>query len=186
MQPRFLAILLCAFAVSASAETRVFKIDSANTNLQFEVRHYLGKVVGRFHDVHGTLRIDSDHPEDATLEASCATRTIDTANQTRDNHLRGELFAVEKFPQAIFRSRKIVRTGSKSADVTGDLTLHGVTHALVLHVTLAEQTNKGSRWHVQSDAISRRAFGLVFSSGTEAVSGIGDQVTLKIDCDTTD
>jgi polyisoprenoid-binding protein YceI len=182
----FGALLL--FAITAHAETRTFKIDPRRTIVQFEIKQYFGKVVGNFHDVNGTLQIDAEDPENSSVTASCPTRTIDTANTTRDGHLRSELFEVEKFPQAAFRSRKVVRTAQDKADVSGDLTLHGVTRPIVLHVTLLERTrsNDGrevSRWRCVSDKFSRRAFGLMWSRGVEAVSGIGDDITLKIECE---
>jgi polyisoprenoid-binding protein YceI len=185
-------IVLLALGLSANttrADTQVFKIEPSRTKVQFELRHFLGKVIGRFHDVSGTLRIDPDQPENSSVVATCPTRTVDTANATRDRHLRAELFEVEKFPQAAFRGRKVVRTASDKADVTGDLTLHGVTRSIVLHVTLLglEKSADGSeisRWRATSARFSRRAFGLMFSRGVEAVSGIGDEITLTIECET--
>jgi polyisoprenoid-binding protein YceI len=172
---------------SAAAETHNFKIDSARTTVQFEIKHFFGKVTGQFHDVRGTLQIDVDRPENSSVTASCPTRTVNTGNGTRDNHLRSELFEVEKFPQASFRSGRVVRTSEDRADVTGDLTLHGVTRPIVFHVTLLERKNQPggeiSRWRALSDPFSRRAFGLVWSRGVEAVSGIGDAITLKIECE---
>jgi polyisoprenoid-binding protein YceI len=188
---KIVALLLCAvflLATSARAETRTFKIDPAHTTVQFEIKHFFGKVVGQFHDVHGTLEIDQDHPENSSVTANCASRTIDTDNGTRDSHLRTELFEVEKFPQVNFRSTKVVRTANDRADLTGDLTLHGVTRPIVLHVTLLERTKQSdgseiSRWRAVGGNFSRRAFGLMWSRGVEAVSGIGDEITLKIECE---
>ena len=187
---RSAALALCAFALAieaAAAETRTFKIDPARTVVQFEIRHFFGKVTGRFHDVHGTLMIDADHPENSSVTATCPSRTVDTANSTRDSHLRSELFETDRFPEAAFRSRKVVQTAKDQADVTGELTLHGVTRPIVLHVTLLERKQTDgreiSRWRATSDSFSRKAFGLMWSRGVEAVSGIGDEITLKIQCE---
>jgi polyisoprenoid-binding protein YceI len=179
-----------AFALalnSARAETHVFQIDPARTVVQFETSQFFIKIAGRFHDVTGTLRIDAEHPEDSSVTATCPTRTIDTANATRDDHLRSELFEVQKFPQASFRSRKVARTARDQADVTGDLTLHGVTQPILLHVTLVGRS-KGqhgelSRWQAVSEPFSRRAFGLVWPRGTEMIAGVSDRATLRIDCE---
>jgi polyisoprenoid-binding protein YceI len=182
---------ICAFALvaaTAKAETHTFTIDPARTTVQFEIRHFFGKVVGQFHDVHGTLRIDVDHPENSSVIAKCPSRTVDTANRTRDSHLRSELFETDKFPEVIFRSEKVVRTANDQADVTGDLTLHGVTHPIVLHVTLLERTKQPggseiSRWRATGGNFSRHVFGLLWSRGVEAISGIGDEITLRIECE---
>lgn len=179
-----------AFALltgSVYAETRTFKIDPARTVVQFEIKHFFGKVTGRFHDVRGTLVIDADHPENSTVAATCPSRTVDTANRTRDSHLRSELFETDKFPVAAFRSQKVAQTSKDQADVTGDLTLHGVTRPIVLHVTLLERKQADgreiSRWRAVSDSFSRQTFGLMWSRGVEAVSGIGDEITLRIECE---
>jgi polyisoprenoid-binding protein YceI len=191
VRDRRLVSLICVcgwFVSSAGAETRAFKIDPAHTTVQFEIRHFFGKVVGQFRDVHGTLEIDIDHPENSSVAATCPSRTVDTENRTRDSHLRSELFETDKFPEVRFRSRKVVRTASDQADVTGDLTLHGVTHPIVLHVTLLERKKQPdgseiSRWRATGGNFSRRVFGLLWSRGVEAISGIGDEITLKIECE---
>lgn len=185
----FVCLWICALTVSsAGAETHTFKIDPAHTSVQFEIKHFFGKVTGQFHDVHGTLVIDIDHPENSSVTATCPSRTVDTANRTRDSHLRSELFETDKFPDATFRSRKVVRTATEQADITGDLTLHGVTHPIVLHVTLLERKKQPSgaettRWRATGGNFSRRLFGLMWSRGVEAISGIGDEITLKIECE---
>jgi polyisoprenoid-binding protein YceI len=176
------------FLSSAQAETHTFKIDPARTTVQFEIKHFFGKVVGQFHDVHGTVEIDVDHPENSSVTATCLSRTVDTANQTRDRHLRSELFETDKFPEVTFRSRKVVRTANDQADVTGDLNLHGVTRPIVMRVTLLERKKQPgggeiSRWRATGGTFSRRAFGLMWSRGVEAISGIGDEITLDIKCE---
>ncbi len=193
MAPRIraAAFFLGAFAlanVSVRAETRTFAIDPVRTKVQFEIKHFFGKVIGEFHDVRGTLVIDVDHPENSLVTATCPSRTVDTANRTRDGHLRSELFEVEKFPRVNFRSSKVVQTAKDQADVTADLTLHGVTRPIVLHVTLLERSKQAngkeiSRWRASGGSFSRRTFGLMWSRGVEAVSGIGDEITLKIECE---
>src|SRR2546423_5901119 len=70
--------ILALLAGSAYGETHTFTIDPAHTTVQFEIRHFFGKVVGQFHDVRGTLEIDVDHPENSTVTARCPSRTVDT------------------------------------------------------------------------------------------------------------
>src|SRR5438067_8044102 len=187
---RSIAFCVCALGFVVSpvlAETHTFKIDPAGTTVRFEIKHFFGKVIGQFHDVQGVVEIDVDHPENSSVTARCPSRTVDTDNHTRDSHLRSELFEVEKFPEVTFRSRKVVRTANDQADVTGDLTLHGVTRPIVLHVTLLERKKRSdgketSRWRETGGNFSRRAFGLMWSRGVEAVSGIGDEIVLRIEC----
>lgn len=185
---RLATLFISAIAISSQAETRTFKIEPSHATIEFQLRHYIGKVIGHFSNVHGTLRLDLDNPANSSVVASCPTRTVDTANHVRDGHLRTELFEVDKFPEATFRSTQVVRTGESQADVTGDLTLHGVTHPIVLHVALLGQSKNSqgvdiTRWRATGAPLSRRAFGLKWSPGVESVSGIGDEVILSISCD---
>lgn len=84
------------------------------------------------------------------MEVTIQTRRIDTGIQTRDNHLlSAEFFNAAQFPTITFRSRNVKRTAADSGDITGDLTIHGVTKPLTLHVKLATAT-KHRRAHVGS------------------------------------
>jgi polyisoprenoid-binding protein YceI len=90
---------------------------------------------------------------------------------------------VEKFPQITFRSRSVKRTGPQSGDILGDLTMHGVTRPITLHVKLVTPINETNRtrWAVTTEPISRRDFNLMFASGAEAVSGISQTVAINIE-----
>jgi polyisoprenoid-binding protein YceI len=82
-----------------------------------------------------------------------------------------------------FRSRSVKRTGPQSGDILGDLTMHGVTRPVTLHVKLLTPINETgrTRWAVTTEPILRRDFNLMFSSGAEAVSGISQTVAINIE-----
>jgi polyisoprenoid-binding protein YceI len=94
-----------------------------------------------------------------------------------------EFFNVEKFPQITFKSRSVNRTGPQSGDIIGDLTIHGVTRPVTLHVKLLTPMNETSRtrWNVTTDPIMRRDFNLMFAPATETVSGISQTVAINIE-----
>jgi polyisoprenoid-binding protein YceI len=107
-----------------------------------------------------------------TIEAA----SIDTGIAKRDEHLRGELFEVAKYPEITFKSRRVKQTGANAGEITGDLTMHGVTRPIVLNVQLA-----GNRWRVATAPLKRSQFGLVFSKSAETVSMIADAVAVEIE-----
>jgi polyisoprenoid-binding protein YceI len=90
---------------------------------------------------------------------------------------------VEKFSQMTFRSRSVKRTGPQSGAILGDLTMHGVTRPVTLHVKLLTPVNETSRtrWAVTTEPIARRDFNLIFASAAEAVSGISQTVAINIE-----
>src|SRR5262249_61928287 len=129
----------------------------------------------KFAKFSGRIEVDREHPENSSVTAQIDVQSIDTRIKKRDDHLRSaEFFNVEKFPQMTFKSRSVKRTGPQSGDILGDLTIHGVTKPITLHVKLLTPLNETARtrWAVSCDAINRRGFNIIFWPWAEANSGI--------------
>ncbi len=133
-----LSSALLVAAAPASAETRTYALDSTHAHVQYAVDHLgFSTSRGAFRDVTGTLQLDADKPETAKLNVTIPLTSLDTFNAARDEHLKtADFFDVAKYPDMTFTSTKVQKTGPKTAKVTGDLTLHGVTRPVVLNVTL--------------------------------------------------
>jgi polyisoprenoid-binding protein YceI len=177
------AFVILALSPAASAND-AYKFDPSGSTIGFTVHQFLGTTHGKFTSFSGKIDVDREHPENSSVTAQIDVRSIDTHIKKRDDHLRSpEFFNVEKFPQITFKSRSVKRTGPQSGDTLGDLTMHGVTKQVTLHVKLLTPINETSRtrWGVTTDPITRRDFNLMFSSGAEAVSGIGQTVAINIE-----
>ena len=185
MKLRNLIGTFAIFAVSSAAwANETYKFDSSGSAIGFTVHQFLGSTHGKFTSFSGKIDVDREHPENSSVTAQIDVRSIDTRIKKRDDHLRSpEFFNVEKFPQITFRSRSVKRTGSQSGDILGDLTMHGVTRPITLHVKLGTPINETNRmrWVVTTEPISRRDFNLMFASGAEAVSGISQTVAINIE-----
>jgi polyisoprenoid-binding protein YceI len=182
---RKIGIVFAAWLVAAETSSggEVYKIDAARSTISFAVRHFFGNATGTFHQFSGTIDLDREHPENSSVIATIQTKSIDTAIQSRDEHLRGEtFFNVSKFPEITFKSSEIQQTGADTGDITGAFTMHGVTKPLVLHVKyLGTAGDKGStRWQVTTPPLKRTAFGLQWTPSVERVSMIGDDVNVTI------
>jgi polyisoprenoid-binding protein YceI len=182
-----LATALClAVASSSAVANEILKIDPAHSTIAFKVRHLLGTAKGKFTKFSGTIDVDREQPEKSSVTASIQAASIDTAIAKRDEHLRSEeFFNVQKFSEITFKSRQVKRTGSTAAEITGDLTMHGVTREITLHVQLlgtpeSAGKNQTTRWRVTTAPIKRSQFGLAWSKSVEAVSMIGDEVAVDI------
>jgi len=180
------ATLLAAFAAAASLHADTLKIDPVHSTVGFKIRHLFANVTGRFTDVSGTINVDADHPENATVDATMTIKSIDTANTRRDDDLRGDnYFQADKFPTMTYKSTKVALTGTDSADVTGDLTLHGVTKPVTLHVKFM---GKGpgmmggitTGWQA-TGSLKRSDFGLTWSKAVEGTQLVGDDVDIELD-----
>ncbi|MFM2437894.1 MAG: hypothetical protein RLZ55_711 [Actinomycetota bacterium] len=115
-------------AVPATA-TGTYDIDPSHSNLGFVARHAMvTKVRGNFSDISGSLTLDVANPAASSAEVTIEVASIDTRNAQRDEHLRtNDFFDAEQFPQLTFKSTAVTQTGATSFDVTGDLTIRGVT-----------------------------------------------------------
>ena len=184
---RILATTLALTLAHASAVEK-FEIDPVHSTIGFKVKHLFSYVTGRFNEVQGTITGDAAKPEDSTVEVKIATKSVSTANEKRDTHLKSaDFFDVEKFPDMTFKSKKIARTGDDTADVTGDFTLHGVTKEVVLKVKFLGK-GKGMTGGLQTGweaktTIKRSEYGLVWNKVIEGTSVVGDdiEITLEIE-----
>lgn len=109
-------------------------VDPGHAEIGFHGRHFLITTVrGRFTAFDATVEI-ADHPEDSRVDVTIDMTSVDSGDRTRDDHLRSaDLFDVENFPTATFRSTAVTRDGSHGT-VTGDLTIRGVTRPVTLDV----------------------------------------------------
>jgi polyisoprenoid-binding protein YceI len=179
-----IAALVISRASSAVLANEIYQFDQAGSTVGFAVHQFLGSTHGKFTKFEGKIDIDRERPENSSVTARIDVRSIDTGIQKRDNHLRSpEFFSAEKFPEIIFKSRSVKRTGPQNGDIVGDLTIHGVTRPITLHVKLVTPMNetKRTRWAVTTEPIKRRDFSLLFSPGLEAVSGISQTVAINIE-----
>jgi polyisoprenoid-binding protein YceI len=190
-----LRFCLCFTIIWLTAVTakpgETYKISPAQSSVTFSIHHFLGLTRGKFTQLTGTIEFDRAHPERSSIEAVVEVKSIDTGIVKRDEHLRsGGFFDAAKYPQITFKSRSVKQTGPQTGDVLGDLTMHGVTRPITLHVKLltplqADNDMSRTRWAVRPDPIKRSDFGLLFSTGAEVISGIGQDVTAEISIEAT-
>src|SRR2546430_10085353 len=179
----FLGALVVALSPTALANES-YKFDQAQSKIGFSVRQFLGTTNGKFTKFAGKIDIDREHPEHSSVAARIDVRSIDTGIVKRDNHLRSpEFFAVERYPEITFKSRSVKQTGPQAGDILGDLTMHGVTRPITLHVKLLTSPNetKQTRWSLTTDPLKRRDVNLMFAQATESMSGISQTISINIE-----
>ncbi len=181
---RILALTTALTLAHASAAEK-FEIDPVHSTIGFKVKHLFSYVSGRFNDVQGTITGDAAKPEESSVEVKIATKSVNTANEKRDTHLRSpDFFDAEKFPEMTFKSKKVTRTGEETADVLGDFSLHGVTKEVTLKVKFLGK-GKGMTGGLQTGweaktTIKRSDYGLTWSKLIEGVSVVGDEVEIEL------
>jgi len=176
-----LALSLLIAAQAPAADT--YKIDPVHSTAIFRISH-LGSsfVYGRFDDVGGTFTVDEQKPQDVMFDVSIKADSIDTNNAARDKHLKSaDFFSVNEFPTLTFKSTEVKSAGDKKYDVTGDLTIHGVTKsvpATVEFVGTADGTPMKMGFRAGYEAhltIKRSDFGM-----DKMVGPVGDEVKIIV------
>jgi polyisoprenoid-binding protein YceI len=170
---------------SAALASESYRFDQPRSTIGLTVHQFIGTTHGKFTKFDGKIDIDREHPEKSSVTAKIDVRSIDTGIVKRDKHLRSpEFFDVAKFPEITFKSRNVRQTGQQSGDILGDLTMHGITKPITLHVKLLSPMSgdtKETRWAVTTEPLKRSDFKLMFSQGTEAISGISQTVAVNIE-----
>lgn len=105
--------------------------------VNFKISH-LGYswLYGTFKDFDGSFSFDAAKPQDSKVNVTLNTTSVDTNHAERDKHIRSDDFLnVSEHPTATFASTAVTSTGGGTADITGDLTLNGVTKPVVIAAT---------------------------------------------------
>jgi polyisoprenoid-binding protein YceI len=131
------------FASAAQAEAAKYVLDKPHTQILFTVNHLgFSNSVGKFTDYNGFVNFDEATPADSSVEVTIKTASVDLNDAAWNDHMKKpDFFNVEKFPDMTFKSTKVEVTGEKTANITGDLTLLGVTKPVVL-ATVFNQAGK--------------------------------------------
>ena len=185
-----LAALACAPASAqtvatanpAQVEAGTYAIDPQHTQVLFSVSHMgFTTYYGRFSDASGTLDLSTETPDASSLEVKVPTGTVSTTSDKLNEELKGDQwFDAQKYPEITFKSVKVTRTGPDTAQVTGNLTMHGVTKPVTLAVRFV---GAGTNPLDKKYTVGFRATGTIRRSdfGVKTyVPLIGDEVELTL------
>ena len=147
-------------------------IDPAHSTIEFVAKHMMITTVkGRFAELEGVVVADEENLADSSVEVTMQAASIDTRSEQRDAHLRSPDFLdVEAYPEVTFRSTDI--SGTKDEfQLTGDLTIRGVTRPITLDVTFEGEGKDpwgGTRASFSAKGkFDRRDYGLTWNVALE-------------------
>lgn len=168
--------------VPAAVKAGAYKLDPDHSKVTWSVTHLgFSTYVGQFAGATGTLKIDPANLAATELLVTIDANQVGTLSAGLDKHLKTPDFLdTAKFPTATFKATRVARTGERTADITGDLTLHGVTRPVVLNATFnqAGVNFVDKAYSLGFDAkgvIKRSEFGI-----GGYVPAISDEVTLHV------
>jgi polyisoprenoid-binding protein YceI len=168
--------------------TGTYTIDPAHTRIGFVARHAMvTKVRGAFNAFEGTAVLDGTNPDASSARVTIDASSIDTRNAQRDEHLRSNDFlALAEYPQITFVSTAVRQLDESAFEVTGDLTIKGVTKSITIPFTFegAAQDPFGNvRVGFEgSVAINRKDYGITWNAALETGGVlVSDKIVLEFE-----
>lgn len=161
--------------------------DTTHSSVEFVTRYLMTtKVRGQFAEWQAVLTT-AERPQDSRVEVTIPVTSLTTRNEQRDGHLRSaDFFEVEKYPTITFVSTQIGELNGQNFDVTGDLTMHGVTRPVTLHAEWLG--NAKDPWgntrttFSASTEIDREQWGLTWNAALETGGVlVSKKVTIEIE-----
>ena len=173
-----IATVFLFFSHTLMAES--YKLDPVHTQIMFTVNHLgFSNPTGSFLKFDGGFDFDESNFANSSAHVTIQTSSIQMNNDMWNEHLSGEQwFDVAKYPTMDFKSTKVVKTGDKTMDVTGDLTLHGVTKPVTLKVIFnkkGDQMGKQKAGFNATTTIDRTQWGM-----TTYAPMVGSEVHINI------
>ena len=168
--------------------TGTWTLDPAHTRIGFVARHAMvTKVRGSFNEFEGTAAFDGANPANSHAEVTIKAASIDTRNAQRDEHLRSNDFlAMQEHPEITFISTGVRQVGETTFELTGDLTIRGVTKSVTIPFTF-EGAAKDPFGNLRagfegSVAINRKDWGVNWNAALEGGGVlVSDKVTLEFE-----
>ncbi len=180
------------------APAGAYAMDLSHTSVTFRISHLgLSRYTARFTRADGRLAFDPANPAaqsvTATLDAGSLQTNYPTPELDFDALIEKEFLDAATYPKITFVSTKVEPTGPRTARVTGDLTLHGVTRPVVLETTFnggykaGKMDPSGARVGFSARGVFRRSdFGIAYGLPAPGTTmGVGDEVEVSIESEFT-
>jgi len=176
------ALLAALFlAQSASAQDQA-KIDPVHSSVVFKSRHLdTSYVFGRFDRFTGTITDSKDDPSKTAFDVTVDVASLNSGNEKRDAHLKGpDFFSANEFKTITFKSTSVKPGSEGKLEVTGDLTMHGVTKPITATVQRVGDSNNPAPFgprvgYYSTFTVKRSDFGM-----SKMIPMVGDEVELIV------
>jgi len=174
-------VVVLAVMASISSFAQKWSADKAHSKVNFTVTHLmLSEVDGSFKNFDASITSSKEDFSDAVFELTADVKSVNTNNEMRDGHLqKPDMFDSEKFPTITFKSTSVKSVGPKKFQLTGDLTMKGVTKPVTLDLTVVgTSTNRQGKKLVGvklAGTVNRTAFGV----GAMPAAVVSEEVELR-------
>jgi len=184
----FILLAACAtppVIAPSAAPTGNYKLDPTHASVTWSLSHAgLSNYTARFDDISGALNFDSDTPQNSTVEIRIDPKSVNTGLPKFDEEIAtsGNYFDADSYPEIRFVSKSITLTGEATGQITGDLTLKGITKAVTLDVIFnGAGKSFGNPGKTLGFSATTKFLRSDYNIGHLVAFGIGDEVTLRIE-----
>ncbi len=164
-----------------------YTLDASHSEVGFVARHAMvTKVRGYFRDLEGSITV-AEELADSSATATMKTASVDTGSADRDGHLRSaDFFDVENHPEITFVSTGVANVSGTNFDLTGDLTIMGVTKPVTLEVeydgTAQDPFGNVRAGFTASTTVEREDWGLSWNAALETGGVlVSKKITLNLE-----
>ena len=184
-------VVMGLVALFGVANAEVWKVDLVHSSVGFTVKHLVvSKVHGQFTEFEGEINYDGKDLSAGSVTFTIQAKSIDTDNDQRDEHLRNSDFlAVDSFPTLTFTSTKITPGQGENCQMTGNMTMRGVTKEVIFDCTangIIDAFGGTKAGFSATATINRQDFGVHFNKVLEAGGlAVGDDVKIMIEIEAT-
>jgi len=186
------SIAMTTMTISATGQTtavaQTWKLDQAHSTIHFDADYLvISSVDGNFKKFDGTFASAEPDFSDMKTDVKVEVASINTENEMRDNHLKGDdFFNAEKFPFITFKSKSVKPLGKNTYIIVGDLTIRDVTKQVELPVTyngtVKDPWGNTKAGFKANGKINRKDFNLKYNGMAAAGEAVvGDDINFKID-----
>ena len=172
----------------ATTAVKTYTIDPNHSTVRFWAKHLMiAKVHGELSEITGTVIANEEDPSQSKVEVKIQADSLSTKNEQRDTHLKSaDFLEVEKFPEITFTSTKVVRTGADTLDITGDLTIRGLTRPVAFKAEVTPEVPSPwggfKRGATARGEINREDFQITWNQALETGGVlVGKEIHFEID-----
>jgi len=183
-------VLILFVALLASTPTKaqtIWIIDHSHSQVMFTVSHLvIAEITGSFKKFSGNIKSSEADFTDAQIDFTIDVNSVNTDNEMRDNHLKGDdFFNADKYPKMVFKGKSFKKVSGNKYQLTGELTIRDVTKTITLDVTYAgtvldpwENTKAGFKI---KGTINRFDYNLKWNNLTDAGGAVvGEDVEITV------
>lgn len=186
MSTRLAVLAATVLAASPALAADTYTFDGAHTTVGFQVRHIFTMVGGTFDAFEGKVQVDQANPAASSVSFTIQAASINTRDPKRDEHLRSaDFFDVAKYPTITFRSTAVKPAPGNLYQVTGELTMRGVTKTVTLPVQFLgagkDPWGNEKMGFELTTTLDRKDFGIVWNKTLDQGNVlVGDEVRVHI------